>query len=42
MTGRRILHYDVLAEPGEGGPPLLRMNRAELRRGLAEAQRGGS
>ena len=42
MTGRRILHYDILEKVGEGGPPPLRMNRAELRRGLADAQRSGS
>ena len=36
-NGSRLGPYDVVGALGAGGPPPLRLNLPELRRGLAEA-----
>ena len=38
-VGTRLGPYEITAPIGAGGPPSLHMTPAELRRGLAEAQR---
>jgi len=38
-SGTRLGPYEILSAVGAGGPPPLRLNRPELRRGLAVAQR---
>jgi hypothetical protein len=38
MVGKVISHDEILEKLGEGGPPPLRLRRAELRRGLAVAK----
>ena len=40
MLGPTLGHYRVLAKLGEGAPSLAQLRGRELRRGLAEAERG--